>query len=572
MQVKHFRALRGAVVATLGAIVLVGPSVAQQAPNEPWRERNLSFTGSYLSALVAEGDRETEAAAGFLGRALARDPNDPILIARTFATRLMDGDVGGGLPLARRLIQLERPTRFALMTLALDSMSTGDFANAETLIAGDVTDNPISQVTNTLLLAWIKQGQGDTDGAIQTIEGLKGPEWYPIFAAYQAGLISALAGRTDQAVEYLRQAYEIDPSIMRMAESYIAMLANAGQIDLAKQILTQEMAAAPHPILSELSASINAGEIPPVPVASPAEGAAEVLYTLGSAIGADAEDLSTVYLSLSLFADPDNDYTAFALAELMQNMQRFERSAAAFGAVPPTSPFHSAAQIRRALSLDAMDETDLAVAELKALADANPEDTTASITLADILSGRERFAEASEYYTRAIDQIETPETSDWILYYRRGITYERTDRWELGEADFFKALELFPDQPQVLNYLGYTWADKGINLDQALGMIQKAVDLRPNDGYIVDSLGWAHYMLGNYEEAVIHLERAVSLSPEDAILNDHLGDAYWRVGRTREAVFQWTHARDLGAEGDILALIVDKIANGLPVEEIKAPG
>src|SRR5688572_17634681 len=127
MQVKHFRGLLGGALALAGTVVVVGPSLAQQQPVEPWRERNLSFTGSYLSALVAEADRETDAAAGFLGRALARDPNDPILIARTFTTRLMDGDVGGGLPLARRLLQLERPTRFALMTLALDAMSNGDF-------------------------------------------------------------------------------------------------------------------------------------------------------------------------------------------------------------------------------------------------------------------------------------------------------------------------------------------------------------------------------------------------------------------------------------------------------------
>jgi tetratricopeptide (TPR) repeat protein len=547
--------------------------MAQQAPVEPWRERNLSFTGSYLSALVAEGDQETDAAAGFLGRALARDPNDPILIARTFSTRLMDGDVGGGLPLARRLLQLERPTRFALMTLSLDAMATGDFTQAETLLAGDITDNPISQVTNNLLLAWIQQGQGNTDQAIETIQGLSGPEWYPIFANYQAGLIAAQAGRNDEAVELLRKSYEIDPSVMRMAQAYIAMLAIDGQTDLAKEILADEMAAAPHPILDQLAATINAGETPALPVSTPVEGAAEVLYTLGSAIGADAQELSTVYLSLALFADPDNDYTAFALAELMQNMQRYERSAEAFGAIPETSPFHSAAQVRRALSLDAMDETDIAVNELKALVEAHPDDATASVTLADILSGRERFGEATEYYSRAIDALGTPTQPNWILYYRRGITYERTDQWPLGEADFFTALELFPDRPEVLNYLGYTWADKGLNLDQALGMIQKAVDLRPNDGYIVDSLGWAHYMLGDYEEAVTHLERAVSLSPEDAVLNDHLGDAYWKVGRTREAVFQWTHARDLGAEGDALALIVEKIANGLPPEtETKVPG
>ncbi len=571
--------LRGATIVLLGSVALVGPSLAQQAPTEPWRARNLSFTGSYLSALVAESDQETEAAAGFLSRALARDPNDPILITQTFTSRLMDGEVSAGLPLARRLIQLDQASRFVLVTLALDELAHGNFDEAATFLARDVpTNDTFALVTNTLMLSWIKQGQGDTDGAIETLKSLGGVEQ---LVNYQAGLVAAAAGRLDEAAAYLEKVYDAGPIGMRMTENYVTVLANAGEVDRAKEIVAEALAVAPHPILSGLLVRLEAGEIPALPVADAVEGAAEALLTLGSASIADyaarAQNAgrAMIYLSLALFVDPDNDYAAFTRADLMQDLQRYERSAEAFGSIPETSPFHGPALVRRALSLDAMDETEIAVNELKGLIEAHPDDGTAAVTLADILSRRERYGEATDYYTKAIDLLGTPEPTNWPLFYSRGITYERTGQWPLAEADFFRALELTPDQPQVLNYLGYTWADRGENLDRALAMIQKAVDLRPNDGYIVDSLGWAHYMLGNYEDAVTQLERAVTLSPEDVTLNDHLGDAYWKVGRTREAVFQWTHARDLGAEGDALAVIADKIANGLPAEgpgDNKAPG
>jgi Flp pilus assembly protein TadD len=164
-----------------------------------------------------------------------------------------------------------------------------------------------------------------------------------------------------------------------------------------------------------------------------------------------------------------------------------------------------------------------------------------------------------------------------VIYYFRGICNERSKQWPNAEADFKKALQLSPDQPLVLNYLGYSWIDQGVNLDDGMRMIERAVEQRADDGYIVDSLGWAYYRLGNYDEAVKNLEHAVELKPEDPTINDHLGDAYWRAGRVLEARFQWSHARDLNPEPDDLAKIEDKLKSGLPdaaaaAERAKKPG
>jgi Flp pilus assembly protein TadD len=188
------------------------------------------------------------------------------------------------------------------------------------------------------------------------------------------------------------------------------------------------------------------------------------------------------------------------------------------------------------------------------------------MALGNVLRGHKKFAECANAYSKGIATISKPEKANWIVFYFRGICYERSKQWAKAETDLKKALELFPDQPHVLNYLGYSWIDQGVKLDEGMEMIKKAVQQRPDDGYIVDSLGWAYYRLGNYEEATKQLERAIELKPEDPTINDHLGDAYWRVGRMLEAKFQWAHARDLKPDAEELPKIEEKLRSGLPDE------
>ena len=171
--------------------------------------------------------------------------------------------------------------------------------------------------------------------------------------------------------------------------------------------------------------------------------------------------------------------------------------------------------------------------------------------------------EAVKAYDEAVKRIGALERRHWSLLYTRGIALERSKQWPRAEADFLAALEFEPEQPYVLNYLGYSWVDQGINLERAQKMIERAVELRPNDGYVVDSLGWVLYRLGKFAGAVRELERAVELRPEDPIINDHLGDAYWRVGRRQEARFQWRRSLSLEPEDDLLAVLRDKIKAGL---------
>jgi tetratricopeptide (TPR) repeat protein len=258
---------------------------------------------------------------------------------------------------------------------------------------------------------------------------------------------------------------------------------------------------------------------------------------------------------------------ALSLGNLLDSNGQSEAAIETLESIDPKAPFRALGALRAAIALDRLDRTEEAEKAFKEAIEGNPDDIQALIAYGNMLRGRERFAEAVELYSQAIENVGEPARGDWTLFYFRGIANERTKNWPNAEADFKKALELYPDQPLVLNYLGYSWVDMGMNLEPALDMIRKAVELRPTDGYIVDSLGWAYYRLGRYEEAVTELEKAVVLRADDPVINDHLGDAYWKIGRTLEAQFQWRHARDFGAKAPELDLILKKIAAGKLIEE-----
>jgi Flp pilus assembly protein TadD len=239
----------------------------------------------------------------------------------------------------------------------------------------------------------------------------------------------------------------------------------------------------------------------------------------------------------------------------------------AFASIPEQSPLHWEAQRNYATMQYRMGNVEEAKRILEGMRADDPDDLTIALTLADIYRAQSEPENALKIYDFVIGGIDNLNESHWSLFYTRATAYEELEQWDEAEADFLKALDLSPDQPVVLNYLGYSWVVRGENLDRALGMIRKAVELRPNDGNIVDSLGWALYKLGRYKEAVEQLERAVLLRPEVAEINEHLGDAYWRIGRILEARFQWSHAIDLGGDGtniDILEAKRDTLPDGDP--------
>jgi tetratricopeptide (TPR) repeat protein len=312
--------------------------------------------------------------------------------------------------------------------------------------------------------------------------------------------------------------------------------------------------------------------LPPL-VATAQEGAAEVLYNIVMLLNSRRDDelYSVIYLQLALYLMPNHVLALYTLAEIYnEQLKKYDLAIKFYERVPPDSPLRRNAEISIATLLDTLNRPDEARNRLEKLIAERPDDLEAVMALGNILRNRKQHAECIEVYNRGIATIAEPGPSHWLVYFHRAICYERSKQWEKAEADLKMALKLFPDHPHVLNYLGYSWIDQGVNLEEGMRMIRRAVEQRPEDGYIVDSLGWAYYRMGNYEEAIKHLERAVELRPTDPTINDHLGDVYWRVGRKREAIFQWTHARDLNPEPEELERILQKLKSGLPDEPAAA--
>jgi tetratricopeptide (TPR) repeat protein len=428
---------------------------------------------------------------------------------------------------------------------------------------------PITDLTATLLTAWGDFGAGDSKAAIASIDKLQGPDWYAIFKDLHAGMILDAANREKDAGKRLEDAYKLDSSALRVVEAWGSWLSrNRSPQDALAVFEAFDKAVPRHPLVVEAMDKLRKGEKLPPLVNNAQSGSAEALYGLGASLGRrGGEDLGLVYLQLALYLQPDHPLALLSLADLYESLKKPDLAIKAYDRIPASSPLHRNAAIQMATDLDALDRSAEAEKHLTDLVKEYPDDLEALIALGNVQRGHKEFAACADTYSKAVKVLGTPDKANWVLFYFRGICFERSHDWPKAEADLKKALELFPDQPQVLNYLGYSWIDQGVHLDDGMAMIKKAVAQRPDDGYIVDSLGWAYYKLGNYEEATKQLERAIGLKPEDPTINDHLGDAYWRIGRKLEAHFQWTHARDMKPDPEDLPKIEAKLKNGLPEEK-----
>jgi tetratricopeptide (TPR) repeat protein len=558
-----------ALALSLPSTLAVQAATVQAPAQEELSPENAA--GSYLAARHAGAERDAAAAATYYNDVLKLDPHNPDLLSRTFLSVLTDGDIDQASKLADRLLDVDHTDRIARLVIGVRELKLKHYGLARQSFAQSVR-GPVTDLTAALLQAWALAGSGDSHTAIDTLDKLSGPDWYGIFKDLHAGLILDLANNKKDAGTRYASAYKADPTALRTVESYGRFLSRTGSKDDALKVFQDFAKSVPdHPLINEEIKQISEGQkLPPI-IDSPQAGVAETLYGLGASIGRrGGEDLALIYLQLALYLEPTHTMALLSLGDLYEDLKKPDLAIKAYERVPASSPLSRNAEIQLAVDLDALDRTDEAKARLQHVISEHPKDTEAIIELGNIQRGRKDFASCGETYSKAIDALANPEKSNWVLFYFRGICYERSHQWPAAEADMKKALELFPEQPLVLNYLGYSWVDQGVHMDEGMDMIRRAVEQRPDDGYIVDSLGWAYFKTGNYDEAVKNLERAVELKPEDPTINDHLGDAYWRVGRTLEAHFQWSHAKDLKPEPEDLPKIEAKLKDGLPSDKSSA--
>jgi tetratricopeptide (TPR) repeat protein len=569
--------LRYAAVAALAAVAVIcsGLPDAQAQSGTTSRPKSqsayprISISGSYLAARHAGVERDSAAAALYYRAALRGDPRNSELLTRAFLSVLASGEMEEAIRLAERVLQSDRNDRVARLVLGVRGIKQKQYAAARQNLAQSVR-GPITDLAATLLQAWTYVGLTESKSALEGIEKLSGPDWYGLFKEMHAGLILDLSGHRRDALKRLEQAYKLDSQALRIVQAYGSQLSRLGNRDDALKVFTNFDEQLPrHPLITGAIRDIEAGRRVAPLVDTPQFGAAEVLYGLGAALGRrGGEDLGLIYLQLALYLAPNHSLAITALADLYESMKKPELAIKTYGRVPAASPLYRNAQIQSAINLDTLDRSNEARAQLERFLAEDAADREVIMALGNILRARKQFAECADVYSKAVDLIGKAEKPNWVIHYFRGICYERSKQWPKAEADMKRALELFPEQPLVLNYLGYSWVDQGIHLDEGMRMIKRAVEQRPDDGYIVDSLGWAHFRLEQFDDAVKHLEQAVELKPEDPTINDHLGDAYWKVGRLLEARFQWSHARDLKPEPDELVRIELKLKSGLASEPV----
>ncbi len=537
----------------------------QTSPAQRGRVIAATLDGRYLAGRVAEQDHDYDTAADQMDAALALAPNDPDLIYAAFRMRMYAGRIDSAAQLAPAVLATRPGDGFANLVLAVQAIKKGDYKAAEQQLGRIGAENQLG-VLRDYVMAWLKAGEKDFAAARSYLAKLKpaAGERSEAPALVIEAQIDELAGDRAAAEAKYRRAATLDRNGLRTTLAVADGLRRLGKADEARELLKTFGEKFSDSVLMDGLLAANAPAPKPP---SPAAGIAEILFDIGGILASDPRnqraDLALIFDELAVSLKPDHDFAWLMISSLYEQFQQIPKAISALAKIGPASPLSWQARLRVA-ALDAQQERfDQSVSRLKALIAEKPERIDAALTLADLLRGKERYAEAVAAYDTAISRLRRADERHWPIYFGRGIVLERTKQWPKAEADMKKALELSPEQPHVLNYLGYSWVDQGLNLDEGMKMLMRATALRPDDGAITDSVGWAFYRVGQFDKAVEWLERASEQKGDDPTITEHLGDAYWHVGRTREARFEWERALNQKPDKDRVPIIKDKLANGL---------
>jgi tetratricopeptide (TPR) repeat protein len=549
---------------SLMAFLLAGCAALPGAPAEPKPDAQSLAFSTYLSARFAAGEHDLPQAARNYGRALASDPGNPSLLALSFFYSTTSGDFDAAGKYAQAVIQTTPDDRAARLALAVISFKHKDYADVRKQLSLSAK-GPFTVLTLSLFDAWAAAAVRDSAGMEKDLQSLREQNGAESMTAFHTALLQDYLGNTTAAEAAYKKALGSTAPTPRVLEAYGRFLERNGRAEeAAKQYRAHAgeggLASVTRPGLARIAAK----QKPEGLIRTPADGAAETLFGIAASLtDAQSADVSILYLRMALYLRPDLGLAQVLLADRFESLRKYEAAIGIYHAIEPSSPYYRMAQVQAALDQQRLGQSDEAIAGLKKLVAAEPKDSESWVALGDTYRASNKFAEAVEAYDKAEKAIGQPSKRDWPMFYARAMAKEKLKRLDESEADIQTALKLSPEQPELLNYLGYSWVDRGRNIPQALTMLEKARSLRPYDGYIVDSVGWAYYQLGRYDEAAKTLGAAVLLVPGDPTINDHLGDALWRAGRRIDARFQWNHALTFSDNETDKAAIERKLKTGL---------
>ena len=519
-------------------------------------------TGAYLAARSAISDHDYDDAAYWFSRALVRDADNPVLLEGLVLAQIGTGQFGSAANVAERLTKIGGRSIAANIALLVRDAGAEDYA---ALLAAP-EERAIGNLMDKLVRAWAEFGAGRMSEAVTLFDEIAATEGLKPFGLYHKALALAAVGDFE-AADAILSGQADGPLVInrRGVIAHVQILSQLERFDDALALLDRSFGTRPEPQVDAMRAGLRAGKPLTYDVAlSAREGIAEVLFTLAAALNGEAEPGYTLlYARAAMALNAGHVDAVLTTADLLQALGQLDLAAEVYASIPAGDPAFYNAELGRIGLLFALERKDEGFAALNALAERFPDLSLVHTKLGDHLRREERFAEAAEAYGRAIDHLGPPEPRNWGLFYARAISYERAGQWDKAEPDFRRALELSPDQAEVLNYLGYSFVDKGENLDEALALIERAVAIYPDQGYIIDSLAWAYFRLGRYQDALAPMEKASLLEPVDPIVTDHLGDVYWAVGRELEARFQWRRALSFDPEEKDATRIRRKLEVGL---------
>ncbi len=520
--------------------------------------------GAYLSANHANVTNDYAVAADYYSKALAQDPDDAFMLQNALLSYVAIGEMDSAIKLAQEITKLEFSSQLSDLMIIVSNVHNNEFESELKLL--EESKNRLSPLLFDLLKGWALVGLGDMSAATKHFDSMVKPDALRVFGQYHKALAVAMAGDFELADKIMQgdngNALHLNRSSLI---AHAQILSQLEKFDEAAAILVESSVGATDQQVLDLYEKMKSKQSVPFDfIKSAQDGISETFLTMASVLSGEEDDRFTlIYARLAEYLGPNNIQSLLLLANTLRSQEQYDLATQVLAKVPVDHPMYLNAELSRADTLVDAKEPQAAIAVLQRLAGSNPEVARVHMIMGDVYSGEKQFRKANKAYTVAIDLLAEESAVQWFLYYARGVSFERLDEWEKAEADFRKALELSPDQPSTLNYLGYSLVEKGIKLEEAQELIERAVKGRPNDGFITDSLGWLLYRIGKFDEAVTPMERAVELMPTDPIINDHLGDVYWKTNRLREAKFQWRRALSFDPEEKDAERIRRKLDVGL---------
>ncbi|WP_410218730.1 tetratricopeptide repeat protein [Paracoccus sp. (in: a-proteobacteria)] len=525
------------------------PDAPVEAPAPEPAPLTSGLAGPYLAARMATVENDFRAAARYFVQASAHDPQDAYLRDSALVALASAGEVERAVSMAEDMLQADQDSELAGLMRRAQLIRAEDWDGLLTLIGRERnSDIPLDEdLLDGTIRAWALLGAGRATEALAAFEAMTASDGLAPIVNYHLALARAMVGDYEAADRLMLQS-EAGGHLLGLV-ARVQILAQLERRDEALGLLDQVQGIEGEPQLLALRERLQQDE--PVPfdvIGGPADGVAHLLLSFASALASspDPEPLSLIHARLAAWISPENPEARLMIAQLLQDRQQFDLAEAEFEAVRRMGQMRPVAELSRIDALSQADRRDEAEKAALALTAAYPQLPQSWIALGDVLRQQEKFQAAVPSYDKALALLEnaSPEMR-WFPLYARGIALERAGQFDRAEADLLAALEIRPEQASLLNYLGYSWIDRNKNLDRALKMIQQAVTLSPDDGYILDSLAWAYFRLGRYAEAVAPMEQSIATMASDPLVNDHLGDIYWMVGRQREAQIQWRRALSL---------------------------